>query len=192
MSHVCFSLLSKRAFISAEYAALARTWGLFGGALDSPQEPSIAALPTPPRSSTSLSNGQGETAAVEREGDGGERAFRLHPTVPVRGTPILRGRTNRSPDEVHSEGGEPRSPSQAQGAAYYNPRARAGGRGSGSGSGSGSEGSPELTMLFADEPEGKDSKAVGAGKGGAEALHGEPRSRWESGRSAARRSKVGV
>jgi len=153
----------------AEFAVLARTWGLFDGALDSPQDSTAAAHPAPPAPSTSYSDGQGETAA-ERAGNGVELASWLHATVSVRGTPPLRGLGNDPPGEVNPGEREPRPRSQALGADYYNPRD----------GGSGSGGSPELTMLFVDEPEGKGSKAFGAGKGGAEALHGEPRDRWDS------------
>lgn len=177
------------AIISAEFAVLARTWGLFGGALDSPQDQSaLAATPaTPPPAFGSGDAGAARGTEAEKTGAGGgggrryeQRTPRLQVSIPVRAAPhVATGLENHHPPAVSRDYSE-----EAMGIRTPPPVGLAAGGDDGDGdddddpSDDGGSRSPELTMMFTDEPgkeRGGDQGEAGAGHAGEEGLDGERR-----------------
>lgn len=148
---------------------LARTWGLFGGALEPSQDPATAAPPAPSAVSNDGADarGTGPEEAGGGSGRDGQRVPRLQVSVPVRATPRVTGLGHYHP-EVHGPEGGKRDPPQVLATGDDDRRDDDSDDGSGS---------PELTMMFIDEPEGRRPEAAAAGQAGTETSERERRVR---------------
>ena len=158
----CLSLYK----ISAEFAVLARTWGLFGGALDSPQGPAAATAASATPSTLSKDNGAEAWGAEAEEttpegGIRGQRTPRLQVSTPVRATPHVASLGYHRDDH-------PRAGADPEAMGQRTPPPPAGDDEDDDTSDAGSR-SPELEMLFTDEVEGAGPEPVVPGHGGAEA-----------------------
>ena len=158
---------------------LARTWGLFGGALDAPKALSSATTPATP-STVARTMGTSTEKAAGGEGRSGEQHQRTPPlqvSIPVRAMPPhVLGLGNHHHLPAASD------PEEAMGERTPPPVAlavAAGGGGDdddGALSDDGGSRSPELTMLFEDEPceRGGEQGVAVAGDAGGEGLEGDP------------------
>lgn len=150
-------------YVSAGIEVLARTWGLFGGALDSPQPQDMMDTDTPPPLSEPSNNGTTYRRAVVEvaenprvRSDGDEGAPRLHASVPVRATPphVVDLIRKHQPELSESLPTPPLRADDDDHRSYCSA-------------------SSELTMDFAEEPESQRPEAATAGQGVTESWSGE-------------------
>lgn len=161
LAHCCRNVC---VHVSAGIEVLARTWGLFGGALDSPQDtmdtdknPALAELS---KNDTADRRAVGVVAGNRRvrSGNGEEGARRLQVSVPIRATPhVVDLVQNHQPETSESQ---PIPPLRTDD--HHRSYCSA---------------SPELTMDFVEESESRRPEAAAAGQAATEPLSGDRRVR---------------
>lgn len=154
-------------YVSAGFEVLARTWGLFDGALDAPRDMDTGKNPALSKLSsneTKVREAPVKTVRIGRvhHGHGGRETPRLHASVPIRATPPHVMDLVRNHQQEASKS-QPSPPLRADDDGFRGCCST----------------SPELTMQFVEKPESPRPGTVAAGQASTEALGGKRRVRCE-------------